>query len=145
MPSDTLSQDTLPLTEAPYLDIADPEYSVRSPEVRAARDASWYARTPYGLAILRHTEMGQLLVHNSLRQGSHAWPELNGVSHGLFAEWWGSTILVTEGDSHHRLRRFVNPAFSPKAVRAMMPEFERITNDLMAGFMERGTCDFMAE
>jgi cytochrome P450 len=140
-----LAPDTLPLEAAPFLDIANPDYSIRSPEVRAARDASWYARTPYGLAILRYDEMGKLLVHPSLRQGSHAWPELNGVNHGLFAEWWGSTILVTEGADHTRLRRFVNPAFTPFAVKSMMPFFETLTQELLAKFIDRGSCDFMAD
>ena len=140
-----LMQTTLPLEDAPYLDIANPEYSVRSPEVRAAREASWYARTPYGLAILRHAEMGQLLVDQRLRQGSHSWPKHNGVNEGLFAEWWCNTILVTEGTDHTRLRRFLNPAFSPKAVRAMLPFFERLTNDLMAEFLDKGECDFMKD
>ncbi|MEL6314149.1 MAG: cytochrome P450 [Pseudomonadota bacterium] len=140
-----LMQATLPFEQAPYLDIANPEYSVRSPEVRAAREASWYARTPYGLAILRHAEMGQLLVHQSLRQGSHSWPEHNGVNEGLFADWWCNTILVTEGTDHTRLRRFLNPAFSPKTVRSMIPFFERLTNDLLADFIDKGECDFMTD
>ena len=140
-----LMQATLPFEQAPYLDIANPEYSVRSPEVRAAREASWYARTPYGLAILRHAEMGQLLVHQSLRQGSHSWPEHNGGNEGLFADWWCNTILVTEGTDHTRLRRFLNPAFSPKTVRSMIPFFERLTNDLLADFIDKGECDFMSD
>jgi cytochrome P450 len=135
--------DTLPMEEAPFLDVADPTLSLRGPEARAARARSWYARTPYGLAILRHAEMGKLLVHPSLRQGSHAWPALAGVSDGLFAEWWGSSILVTEGADHWRLRRLVNPAFSPKVIAALMPEFERIATDLIDGFAEARVCDFM--
>ena len=131
--------------DAAFLDLADPARSVRAPEVRAARAADWYARTPYGLAILRHKEMGQLLVHPSLRQGSHAWAAHCGVHDGLFAKWWGSSILVTEGADHYRLRRVVNPAFSPKAVRALMPAFEAITQDLIDGFIAKGRCDFMAE
>ncbi|GGG62122.1 cytochrome P450 [Salipiger pallidus] len=113
--------------------------------MREARARSWYARTPYGLAVLRHKEMGQLLTHKSLIQGSHAWPALNGVTSGVFADWWNTSILVTEGDDHWRLRKLVNPAFSPKIVKALMPEFERIANDLADGFIERGSCDFMAE
>lgn len=136
---------TLPLDAAPFLDLADPAYSVRSAPVRAARDQSWYARTPYGLAILRYEEMGQLLIHKSLRQGSHAWPDHNGVGAGHFAEWWRNTILVTEGQDHRRLRRFVNPAFSPKTVRQLMPQFESVTHELVDGFIDAGTCDFMTE
>jgi len=136
-------QETLPLDAAPYLDISDPAYSIRSDEVRAARDVSWYARTPYGLAILRYEEMGELLVHESLRQGSHAWPEHNGVGSGHFADWWRETILVNEGEDHARLRKFANPAFSPRIVKALMPEFERLTHDLINKFVDKGECDFM--
>jgi cytochrome P450 len=132
-----LDQETLPLDAAPFLDISDPNYSIRSPEVRAAREQSWYARTPYGLAVLRYEEMSKLLIHKSLRQGSHAWPELNGVEAGLFSDWWKNTILVTEGQDHRRLRRLVNPAFSPKTVKGLMENFERITNELIDGFIDR--------
>ena len=62
-----LDQETLPLEAAPFLDISDPNYSIRSPKVRAAREQSWYARTPYGLAVLRYEEMSKLLIHKSLR------------------------------------------------------------------------------
>ena len=140
-----LMQSTLPFDHTPYLDIANPEYSIRSAEVRAAREANWYARTPYGLAILRHAEMGQLLVHQSLRQGSYSWPKNNGVNEGLFAEWWCNSIISTEGPNHTRLRRLLNPAFSPKTVRSMIPFFEGLTNDLLAGFIDKGACDFMAD
>ncbi|WP_095588935.1 cytochrome P450 [Actibacterium ureilyticum] len=131
--------------DAPYLDVADPAFSLRSAPVRAARAESWYARTPYGLAVLRHKEMGDLLTHKSLIQGSHAWPALNGITTGVFAEWWNASILVTEGEDHWRLRRLVNPAFSPKVVKTLMPEFERIANDLADGFIAKGTCDFMED
>lgn len=131
--------------DAPFLDVANPAFSLRSEPVREARAKSWYARTPYGLAVLRHQEMGQLLTHKSLIQGSHAWPSLNGVTEGVFADWWNKSILVTEGDDHWRLRKLVNPAFSPKVVKALMPEFERIANDLADGFIDTGGCDFMAE
>ncbi|MEO0831287.1 MAG: cytochrome P450, partial [Pseudomonadota bacterium] len=79
---------TTPDAAVPFLDFSDPTYSVRSAPVRAARDESWYARTPYGLAILRYEEMGKLLIHKSLRQGSHSWPDHNGVGSGRFADWW---------------------------------------------------------
>ncbi|MBF9033479.1 cytochrome P450 [Rhodobacterales bacterium HKCCE2091] len=136
---------SLALDDAPYLDVANPDFSLRSAPVRKARDESWFARTPYGLAVLRHKEMGELLTHKSLIQGSQNWPELNGVTSGVFHDWWNRSILVTEGEDHWRLRRLVNPAFSPKVVKALMPDFERIANDLADGFVGSGECDFMAE
>lgn len=136
---------SLALEDAPFLDVANPAFSLRSGPVRKARDESWFARTPYGLAVLRHKEMGELLTHESLIQGSQNWPELNGVTSGVFHDWWNRSILVTEGDDHWRLRRLVNPAFSPKVVKTLMPDFERIANDLADGFIEKGSCDFMED
>ncbi len=133
------------LTDVPFLDAASPAFSIRSEEVRAAREQRWFARTAYGLAVLRHHEVGELLNHSSLIQGSHNWPAMNGVPDGHFADWWRKTILVTEGADHWRLRRLVNPAFSPQVVKVLMPEFERISIDLADGFIDRGECDFMAE
>ena len=56
-----MSTGTL-FADAPFLDVANPAFSLRSAPVRAARARSWYARTPYGLAVLRHKEMGELLT-----------------------------------------------------------------------------------
>jgi len=85
------------LQDLPFLPMDDPGFSLRAPEVAAARAASWCARTPYGLAVLRHQEMGELLRHTLLRQGSHAWPALNKVT-GPFADWWARSMLVGEGN-----------------------------------------------
>ena len=130
--------------EAPFINLADPSLSIRSPEVKAAREQSWYARTPYGIAVLRYQDMRKLLLNRNLRQGSHAWPALNNVT-GVFADWWARTILVQEGEDHARLRRLVNPAFSPHLVEAMQPQFIGMAHALVDRFAARGRCDFMAE
>ncbi|MEM9763807.1 MAG: cytochrome P450, partial [Pseudomonadota bacterium] len=55
------------------------------------------------------------------------------------------TILVQEGQDHTRLRRLVNPAFSPRLLEEMRPRFEAMADALVDSFIDRGTCDFMAE
>ncbi len=57
--------------EVPFLDPSDPDFSIRSEAVLRARDMSWWARTPYGLAVLRYGEMKQMINHPLLRQGSY--------------------------------------------------------------------------
>jgi cytochrome P450 len=54
---------------APFFDVADPAFSVASAEVRQARKAGWYARTSYGLAVLRYDQVSRLIRHPALRQG----------------------------------------------------------------------------
>ncbi|MBD3787242.1 MAG: cytochrome P450 [Sphingomonadales bacterium] len=132
------------LTDLPYLDVTAPGFSIRAPEVMAARDASWAARTPYGLAVLRYDDVQKLLRHPKLRQGSYRWPALNGVT-GVFARWWEAMLLSQEGETHARLRRMANPAFSPKLITDLRPKFEALANRLIDGFAARGECDFIAE
>ncbi|MGK0741604.1 cytochrome P450 [Leucobacter sp. Z1108] len=131
--------------EVPFLDMKDPNFSLQSPEARAARDKSWYAKTPYGIAVLRQAEANKMLKDKRLRQGSWAWPDHNGVHSGLFYDFWGSTLINYEGADHARLRRVHNPAFTPKVVESLKPRFEQIAEELIDGFIERGECDIVAE
>ncbi|MFN3612978.1 MAG: cytochrome P450 [Rubrimonas sp.] len=130
--------------DAPFVDLADPTLSLRNPALAKARAESWYARTPYGIAVLRHHDMGQLLLHRSLRQGSYAWPAHNGIG-GPFAEWWSRSIISREGADHSRLRRLVNPAFSPRLLDEMRPRFVSMARALAERFVPSGRCDFMAD
>ena len=111
--------------EVPFLDVTAPGFSITSAEVHEAREQSWYARTPYGIAVLRYDEMNRLIKHPKLRQGSVAWPAHNGITEGPFARWWASWLLNKEGDEHHRLRRLMNPAFSPKLIESLVLRFQR--------------------
>ena len=131
--------------EAPYFDIGSPDFAIKSGQVYAARERSWYARTGYGLAVLRYDEMSRLLKHPKLRQGSAAWPAHNGITEGPFARWWASWVLNKEGEEHHRLRRLMNPAFSPRLIGGLVPRFQALANELIDGFGESGRCEFMSE
>lgn len=136
---------TTAFADAPYLDVADPAFSIRSQAVKDARSQSWFARTPYGIAVLRYDEVQKMLRHPKLRQGSHLWPQHNGVTTGKFATWWCNMLLCVEGDTHARLRRMANPAFSPKLIADLQPKFQVLANRLIDQFHARGSCDFIAE
>jgi cytochrome P450 len=127
-----------------FLDLADPGFSVRSQAVRRARDANWYARTPYGIAVLRYEEVAALARDPRLIQGSARWPALNGTS-GLWSQWWLRIMLNREGEDHGRLRRLAMPAFSPKLIEALRPRFQEIANALIDVFAPRGACEFVHE
>ena len=136
---------TLTSGAVPALDVADPSFSITSDVVHAAREQSWYATTPYGIAVLRYDQMSRLLKHPKLRQGSVAWPAHNGVTEGPFARWWASWILNKEGAEHHRLRRLMNPAFSPKLIGDLVPRFQALATELIDNFSEPDQCEFVSE
>lgn len=127
-----------------FFNLADPAFSTRDPAVHAARARDWYARTSYGLAVLRYEDVGALLKDRRLRQGSYAWPAHNRAS-GAFADWWLRMLFNQEGIDHARLRKLANPAFSPRTVIALQPHFVSLAEELAAGFAPRGRCEFMAE
>ena len=135
---------TLSADAAPFLDILKPDFSMRSQEVADAREKSWYARTPYGIAVLRYADVAELIRDTRLRQGSYAWPAHNNAT-GSWADWWMRIMLNKEGADHIRLRKLANPAFSPKLVKVLRPEFQKLANELINGFADSGRCEFVRD
>ena len=133
------------MTTVPFIDVQAPGFSIRSLEVMAAREESWYAKTPFGIAILRYEDANELQNDKRLYQGSRRWPEHNGITEGPLAEWWQEMLMSLEGEDHRRLRRLANPAFSPRIIEALTPEFTELANQLVDNFCESGSCDFMAD
>jgi cytochrome P450 len=131
--------------EAPYFDVTHPAFSHASPELMAARERSWYAHTNYGLAVLRYDEVSALLKDRRLHQGSAAWPAHNGVTSGPFVDWWSDSLLNREGDEHARLRRLLSPAFAPAVIRGVLPRFRALAEELIDGFADERSCEFMWE
>ncbi|MFT4469357.1 cytochrome P450 [Arthrobacter sulfonylureivorans] len=134
-----------PTVDIPYLNISDPSFAMQSEELRNAREASWYARTNYGIAVLRYDEVSKLLKSPKLKQGSAQWPAHNGVHGGLFYDWWTKNLLVLEGEDHHRIRRLLNPAFSPRLIKDLVPRFQALANELIDAFIDQGECEFIRD
>jgi cytochrome P450 len=135
------------VNEVSFFDIGDPAFSVTSAEVRRAREAGWYARTSYGLAVLRYDQVARLVRHPALRQGSRLWPAHHGITSGPFAAWWASWVLNQEGEAHQRVRRLLSPAFSRRTVEALRPRFGDLAGELADSVAGSGSgrCEFMAD
>ena len=131
------------IDDLPYLDLADPGFSTRSRAVCEARAAHWCARTPYGVAVLRHAQAGRLLRDRRLRQGSHAWPDYLGL-HGTFADFWRRSLIGQEGAAHKALRAVAQPALSPDFIERLEPRFQTVAEALVAGLPRDRPFEFMA-
>lgn len=128
--------------DLPYLDLTAPGFSTRSDEVRAARAASWCARTPFGIAVLRHAQAGKVLRDRRLRQGSYDWPRKCGLE-GSFAEFWMRSIISQEGDGHRLLRRVALAALSNDYVLSLSEQFADIAEDLLAPLRALDSFEFI--
>lgn len=125
----------------PYLDLSDPGFSTRGPEVLSARKTHWCAETPFGLAVLRYREAGKILRDRRFRQGSHNWPDTVGIS-GRFADFWRQSVIGREGDEHRRLRALAVPALSEEFVLSLVPAFDQIARELCDGLRKTDHCEF---
>ncbi|MEO7196580.1 MAG: cytochrome P450 [Pseudonocardiaceae bacterium] len=125
------------------LDILDPAFRTDSPEIRAAADANWWARTPTGIAVLRYPECLALLRDRRLRQGSLDGLAVQGVTTGLFADWLRTMLLNLEGREHQRQRRLVSTAFTQRSIDALRPFMRAKTHELIDDFASDGGCEFM--
>ncbi len=131
------------VSKLPYLDLSDPEFSTRGPDVLAARDAGWCAETPYGLAVLRWREVGKILRDRRFRQGSHNWPGTVGIS-GPFADFWRQSVIGQEGNAHQRLRALAVPALSEDYVLSLKPAFLQIARDICATLRKTDRAEFQS-
>lgn len=127
----------------PFLDLSDRGFSTRGPDVRAARAAGWCAQTPYGLAVLRYREVGQILRDRRFRQGSHNWPDIMEFS-GKFADFWRQSVIGREGETHKRLRALAVPALSEDYINSLIPQFHSIAKALCDNMRQTGRCDFIS-
>jgi cytochrome P450 len=55
------------------------------------------------------------------------------------------TLQRTDPPEHGRYRRLINRTLTPPMVKAMLPAVERIADELIDSFIDRGECDFLAE
>jgi hypothetical protein len=131
--------------EVAFFDLFDPAFQPDAPEVLAAREACWYARTSLGYAVLRYDEVAALLRDRRLRQGGVESLAAQGITTGPLADWMRMGILNIEGEEHARLRHLVSKAFTPRAVEALRPVMRAVTHELIDNFAACGTCEFMAD
>jgi cytochrome P450 len=131
--------------QVPLLHTSDPAFSRSAPEVSQAREAGWYACTDYGIAVLRHRAMTDLINDPRVANGLYKWARLNGVTEGSWSHFFLSNLQNQEGEDHSRLRRLINPALSPRVMDALAPQFAALAEELVDRFHSDGECEFVAD
>lgn len=77
------------MTSVPFIDTLDPAYDADIHAVhRAARERSWYARTPIGLIFLRYEDVLWLLRDRRWRQLGADALVAAGITDGPLHEWF---------------------------------------------------------
>ncbi len=60
---------------------------------------------------------------------------------------WGhvQTLQRTDPPEHGRYRRLINRTLTPPMVKSMLPSVNRIATELIDAFIDKGSCDFIAD
>jgi cytochrome P450 len=128
--------------ELPAFDYTDP--SLRGERFHEAMRelegaGGWLARGPFGYIVLdREAAEFFLRTREAIFPGMKI-AEIFGVSEGPLYEQMKRNVLHVNGPDHTRLRSFVNPALSARAVERYRPVMRGFLDDLLARACE-GAC-----
>ncbi len=127
-----VAPDTLdPRSEAPY--IHHMALSTVGPP-RQGTDGRW--------RITRHADVLVALRHPALAVGPRAL-ERRGVDTGPLVDLRRRQLINLNGSDHSLLRRMIERAFTPRAVRKMRTQIDERSRTLVAAFAESAEFDFI--
>lgn len=132
--------------DLPAFDYTDP--SLTGPAfheaMRELRDRTWIARAdPVGFFVLEREAATFFLRTPSATFPGRRMLEVQGVSEGPLYERLSGNLLDLDGEDHRRLRRLVQPSFTPPAADRHRPAMRRQLADLLERVSAAGRCDFV--
>ncbi|MBI4936532.1 MAG: cytochrome P450 [Actinobacteria bacterium] len=100
------------------------------------------AKGLFGPVAIHHRDVVDLLRDRRLRGPGMDFARMSGIPDGSRA--WArqeQILLFMEGDDHHRLRRLVSKAFTPRAVESLRPFTRATIARLVDAVVDEGHCD----
>jgi cytochrome P450 len=109
--------------------------------VRRAREQAPIALGPHGPEVLTYD-----LVHSVLRDPRFRVPEgmflaAQGITSGPLWDRVAANLISLDGDEHHRLRRLVSRAFTPRATQRLRTTITDVITELVDRHIADGHCD----
>jgi cytochrome P450 len=136
-------------------DLDLPEFDYFDPTLRGGRlyqvlkelrSRHWVARLPFGWLVLDRQVTIDLLRDPALAAPLRTLFELIGIRD---EEWLrrrvNEALESTTGETHARLRRIVNPAFTPKRIDALRPAMRKRIESLWETLAAKRRFDFVAD
>ena len=107
-------------------------------------EQSWLARAePVGWIVLDREAVARFLRSTSATFPGRTLLEAQGVTSGPLYERHKGNLLDLDGDDHRRLRKLVQPTFSPQAADSRRPSMRRHLERLFADVADAGRCEFV--
>jgi cytochrome P450 len=100
------------------------------------------AKGVFGPLAIHHRDVVDLLRDRRLRGPGMDFARLSGIPEGSRAwQRQEQILLFMEGDDHHRLRRLVSKAFTPRAVESLRPFTRATIARLVDAVADDGRCE----
>jgi cytochrome P450 len=112
--------------------------------MKQLRETSWLARAePAGWLVLDQEAVAFFMRSPSATFPGRKMLELQGVTSGPLYERLKGNLLDLHGDDHRRLRKLVQPAFTPKEADRLRPAMREQLEALWGAVAGDGGCDFV--
>lgn len=126
-----------------YQDATSPDEAHTA--IAAARRQAPIALGPHGPEVLTYE-----LVHTVLRDPRFRMPEgmflaPQGITSGPLWDRVATSLLSLDGEEHHRLRRLVSKAFTPRATGRLRETVLDVITGLVDDVSDRGRCDVVTD
>jgi cytochrome P450 len=113
--------------------------------LRRAREQSPIARGPHGPELSTYD-----LVRTALRDDRFGMPQglalaLQGITSGALWDIVVTGLLSLDGAEHHRQRRLISKAFTPKAAGRLRSTCADVIAELVYRHAESGLCDVVSD
>jgi cytochrome P450 len=149
MPTDSISNNSCPsVFEAalPYLDylqVQDPEDAHRA--IADARRQAPIALGAVGPEVLTYDLVRSVLRDPRFAAAHRPGAEAQGITAGPLWQRITSLILSIDGERHHRQRRLVAKAFTPRAAARLQRLIVEIITELIDAHVSVGRCDVVCD
>jgi cytochrome P450 len=132
--------------DLPALEFQDPE--LKGPDfhdaMRELREENWLARVdPVGFVVLDREAATHFVRSKSCTFPGRKMLEVQGVTEGPLYERFKGNLLDLDGEDHRRLRKLVQPAFTPPAADRHRPVMKYFIEALYGRVADDGRCDFV--
>jgi cytochrome P450 len=113
--------------------------------IRQARMQAPIALGPHGPELLTYD-----LVHTVLRDQRFRVPQgmflaAQGITSGPIWERVATNLICLDGDEHHRLRRLVSKAFTPRATARLRTTINDVITQLVDRHAPKGRCEVVTD
>jgi cytochrome P450 len=126
-----------------YEDLDDPEEAHRL--VAQARNRAPIAIGTHGPEILGYELVRTVLRDSRFRMPKGMFLAGQGITSGPIWDRVTASLISLDGEEHHRLRRLVSKAFTPRATARLHSTIVDVITELVESQKVRGSCDVVTD